>query len=535
MPDASAISWTPDQARAVRLVGRHVVVGAAAGSGKTAVLAARAVELLTTGGVDADGRSGSSCGVANLLVATFTNAAAAEMRQRIALRLQDAIDAAAPADRPRLQAELDRLPAASIGTLGSFSANLVRRHHAKVGIDPGFAVLPQEQAGSLRIAAAKRVIEERLANDEDAGVSALLDELVDGDVQRLTEALVDAHGRIWSLPNPKAWLKSSTNRLVALADAGFADSFISSAMAEVVARESPDLVALGDAALRAVAHAADEPKLGKVSVYAGAWADVARSVGHALRGGDLTAAAAAFEKPAGALRGGTKGPLLDALKSATSDIRDAFKSEPLATVLTRDIELWNLGLTNSLPSTRTFAGLLLATNELYTTEKRRLRSLDFSDLEHFALHLLRTNADVREELRRRYQHVLIDEGQDLNALQDELVEQLVAGDGDTTGGKLFLVGDVKQSVYGFRYAEPRRFLARLAAADGVQGRADRPACQLSIEPRRHRLGQRRDASADVGRSGRRRLVRRATRTRRGPSTDACRAVGPRRACDDRPA
>ncbi|MEM1013700.1 MAG: UvrD-helicase domain-containing protein, partial [Planctomycetota bacterium] len=249
--------WTPAQQRAISLVGRSVVVGAAAGSGKTAVLAARAVELVTTGGVNSDGKAGRPCGVSQLLVATFTNAAANEMRQRIAARLGDAIAVAEPKQRQRLRSELDRLPAATIGTLSSIAGQLVRRHDAKVGVDPHFAVLPDEQAQTLRLDAAQAAIEDGLGEDE--ATAALLDELVDGDLPRLARLLVDVHGRVWSLPDPQQWQTETTAALAELVNADWSSSSLATLMTRVVRREKPDHPAHAATAPEPHAAAASEP------------------------------------------------------------------------------------------------------------------------------------------------------------------------------------------------------------------------------------------------------------------------------------
>ncbi|MEM1011704.1 MAG: UvrD-helicase domain-containing protein, partial [Planctomycetota bacterium] len=269
---------------------------------------------------------------------------------------------------------------------------------------------------------------------------------------------------VWSLPDPQQWQAETTAALAGLVDADWSGSSVATLMTRVVRRETPDLRALAATAREALAAAASEPKLEKLSEIATAWAEVAHAVGAALHADDLRQAKARFAKPTGSLAGGKRGELRDHLVAATNAIRDAFKAEPLTTVLSFDDDIWQRGLRLSVPATQTFVRLLEALQRRYAAEKRRLRSLDFNDLEHTALDLLRTRPDVQADVHRRYRHVLIDEAQDLNAVQHELVKLLTPSTAEAT---TFVVGDVKQSIYGFRHAEPKRFLARLADADGA--------------------------------------------------------------------
>ena len=496
-------AWTDDQRRAIEATGRDVVVNAAAGSGKTAVLAERAVRFVAGEGCD-------SCGVDDLLVVTFTNAAARQMRQRIATRLARAADEANdPGQRDRLLAELAQLPRASVGTLSSFCAALVRRYFHAADADPAFGVLDADQARLLQKDAIEAVVEQRLsrpappddlqvvpreggdgagarpegrgtadradaesAHTTDTPFARLLDRVFDGDDAKLARAVRDLHALQSRMPDPDRWCDDLR---ATLADAADGRGAWREAVVALVRDEAGDLAALADAADAARRAASGEAKLAKLSAYAGLYAGRCRRLAAALDAGDFDAAwdviaeVEAAKNPADGrkreampgTRAGTPGR--DALKAAVEAARGPFESKAVRSLCDLCCRTWGGAVGSTVESTLELLDITDAFRREYDLRKGRLRVLDFADLERRALLLLERNPDVAADLRRRYVHVLVDESQDIDGLQDALLRRLSRGD------NLFVVGDVKQSIYRFRLAEPEMFVERLAGATDEPG------------------------------------------------------------------
>ncbi len=456
-----SVDWTSDQRRAIETTGVELAVSAAAGSGKTATLAERYVHLLSTG-----------CSVGDLLVVTFTNAAADEMRGRIAGRLTESVESQIDESlRDHLAHELERLSGGFIGTIDGFCGNLVRRNDQAAGVDPAFATLDAEQAAVLRRQAAGETID--IALGEDEAVAELADDLFDGNLRAMAQTIVSLHETLAALPDPADRKTRALRDVEEAAESG--DLFTTTlgrAFLEAVRESTPDLPMMARRVRWACDAGRSEPKLARLIAFAEGWSDVADAVAAALDAGDLAAASAAVVTPTGTLALGKKGPEKEAIKQALEPLREAITKSDLAAVLSVG-DAWQSGLASTVQPTRTLLALLDSFADRYAAEKRRLRSLDFADVSHLALDLLRDETGkataVARELRQRYAHVLVDESQDLNALQDALLS-LISRPADAGNANLFSVGDVKQSVYGFRHAEPRRFLDRLHAADATEGR-----------------------------------------------------------------
>ena len=474
---------TPEQRDGVEAVGESLVVSAAAGSGKTAVLAKRFAHLVAVGGTNVKtGDRGGPTPVDRILVVTFTNAAAAEMRSRITRELNAAAEAAEEAGdgelANRLRGELDQLPRAPIGTLSSFCSTLVRRHFDRAAVDPAFAILDADQAGLVRRQVAREMIERHFDDDGSGGFGRLVDDQFDGRDDRLREAVLSAHALLTSVVDPAAWRAESLRR-VEEAAAGFAGSTYGRMLAGEIEAELEGVDGLADSVEAAVANAAGEQKLAKLAAFTSQWAEHARDLLGAVSAGDLETARELVgrewpNKPS--VRGEVVGKA--ELEAALAALRGrADKNSAAAALLRFSPAEWQVGVESTVESTALLLSLVEDFGRLYAVEKDRLRSLDFADLERHALRLLRGDdgspSAVAVEQRRRYAHVLVDEAQDVNELQDELL-RLLGRDGSSEAGaaNVFVVGDVKQSIYRFRLADPRRFLGRLdaAKADGSVSR-----------------------------------------------------------------
>jgi ATP-dependent helicase/nuclease subunit A len=452
--------WTPDQQAAIRTTGKAVLVSAAAGSGKTAALSARCVYLV----FDAP----APCDVDQLLVLTFTKAAAAEMCERIVGAVQKRVDGEDPPS-PRSERQLRLVERASITTLDSFCLQLVRENAHTLNIDPSSRMLDEDEAKLLRLDVGERVIERMFEEDASGLFKRLVDEQCNGDDATLLSRVIRCHELLNSVVDADRWLDDAV-RLWSEAERDLKSSTFGQAFAKLqddaidAARDAFSLARqLAErAGCRPYVEHVDQCIASSVDAFAPLVAD---------RKWTALSAFILQEDLFPALPRVKKTPELELAHKAINDAKDFFKKKSSTFQLFR----WSEADLRSVfalaaPLVADFVRVVRAFREAFTAEKRRLRALDFGDVETMALRLLRTAdapsltpSDLALALRKRFAHVLVDEYQDINPLQDAIL-QLVSTDlrtGDSPSN-LFAVGDVKQSIYGFRLAEPRQFLRRMS-------------------------------------------------------------------------
>lgn len=439
-----AARWTEAQLDAIRARQGTVLVSAAAGSGKTAVLVERVIERLTDSEnpTDAD----------RLLVVTFTKAAAAEMRERIERRLSDMIREEPMNDRLRRQQLL--LQQAQICTVDSFCSTIVREFFYMLGIAPDFSVVSDKQQEELMDAAVRQVLAEQYEQEDFQKLS----DAVSGDKNdaRLIDAIMKLYTYTRSHPFPNKWLRDMT--------ALFDESAVISetVWGETALHHAKQVL---DFALRLANDAyeliEDDAELFKA--YGTALSDdmrVIRTLDACLESGVWDEAYRGFADLKFARLGTYRGA--DPRKDRVKEMRDVLKKEltNLQKLFCSCEEECRAELAAIRPLAETLCTAVLRFDEVYGEKKREKNLVDFSDLEHYALELFLEETEdgfVRTETAKavasRFDEVMTDEYQDTNDAQDFLFRAVSK---DNTNR--FMVGDVKQSIYSFRQAMPDIFI-----------------------------------------------------------------------------
>lgn len=466
-------SWTEEQLQAIGTGGRNVLVAAAAGSGKTAVLVERIIRKISS---DTD--------VDRLLVATFTNAAAAEMKERIRLALEEALERNPGSGHLRRQLAL--MGRAAITTLHSFCLEVIRRYYPMIGLDPGFRVANETEAELLKAETLQDLFEERYAQDADGRFTRLA-ETFGGDRsdEPFARLVLDLFEFSRSHPWPEEWLRASAAAFRIASPDRLEDSAWGREIRRAVQLELEEAEALLEQAL-AGAMRPDGP-----GAYAGTLrADLALAgrLLETVRSRPMAEWFAAFREasfdPLKPQRGG------DADKALQERIRK-LRDDAKAIVLGLKEELFSRPLADYAKELNEIAPLMEALAELvidfgrrYEAVKRERGLVDFGDLEHYCLRILRDPASTPErplpsaaalEYREQFEEILIDEYQDTNQVQEAILD-LIARPGH---GNRFMVGDVKQSIYRFRLADPGLFLDKYRRY--AAGEADGGAPGLRID------------------------------------------------------
>lgn len=462
----SSPKWTEEQCAAIELRGQ-LLVAAAAGSGKTAVLVERLIRRITDSrdGVDVD----------RFLVVTFTKAAAQEMRERIGKALDNALFAETDScEVERLLHQRALLYRASITTLHSFCMELIRQYFYQLELDPAFRVADAAEADLLR----QDILEdlfETYYDRENPAFQALVDAFgTDRDDQPLMEqvlrlyefAISQVHPFQWLEQLPQAYLWSSV------------DGLVQSPWRQAVRQGLLDKVEEGITLLERASQIASQPggplqyseilmddlsrfKLLKSKVSEGTWAEVEECFNEACTFSRLPTSSKKVK--------GTISSLDEELQKSLREESKKARDEAKKKLDKLRVSLFSFPLEEQLPFLREMSELLqtlcAVTQEFaneYAAAKRLRNIVDFSDLEHFALLLLEEDGEkptiIARNLQEHYAEVLVDEYQDINPVQDRILQLVSRQEG--LAPNLFMVGDVKQSIYRFRMADPSLFLRR---------------------------------------------------------------------------
>ncbi|MGN0974605.1 MAG: UvrD-helicase domain-containing protein [Gemmiger sp.] len=446
---AETIRFTPAQADAIQARGGSLLVSAAAGSGKTRVLVERAVRLIADPDhpVDAD----------SLLIMTFTNAAAAKLRAEIAERL--AAEVRADPSNTRLRRQQLRLQRASIGTVDAFCLHFLQEHFTQLDIPPDFETADEAALYRIRQETLSAVLEGAYA---DADFRAFADLYDRGRADDTTGSVVlSLYDFVRTLPNPDRQLDG----FLAMwqTDDPPQDTPWGRELMRRAAARTAGAQRMAEAALRLTAK--DDAAAAAYTAALQSDLDRYRLVRDKLEHGDWEGAFEALNsgekwKPPGRIKGGVGA---NPTASAAKELRDRAKKQLEA--VQKDLILCT-GAEFAADRARArplLAALVRTVKEFsarYYQNKLAEKLLDYSDFEHLTLQLLQTPEGGRsalcETVSRRYSAVLVDEYQDTNALQDAIYFSLANPD----ASNLFFVGDVKQSIYRFRQADPSVFIQK---------------------------------------------------------------------------
>jgi len=450
------LKWTNQQKRAIDARGSDVVVTASAGTGKTAVLSGRCVNIISDKSICPDVRS--------ILVLTFTEAAAEQMRSRIAGQLKDAF---LEKRNDHLRRQLMLLQSADISTIHSFCKRLITEYFYRLGLDPTFGVIDADEQTLLKTEVLEKTIDQVW---QESHIRGPLEQLLyrrdlrtnDGFLTRIIELSDFLDGVI----SREKWYEKAA-RLAEVANP-FATDLGEKQKQIVAARLQSILEKLNHARRLCESEGGDagwDEKLQDSHV-----APVTKCI-EILKSGDWDKCAGAirsFQKPTTRKPKGLPEPIPALIQSTVKSAVNEFAE-------LSELSIVNPGYLDRLgglvgSQTGVLVELVKKFDQLYGKAKRAVNCLDFADLEHYALRLLSDETSPGDKpaasqtalaLRQKYKHIAVDEYQDINAVQQRILDML------SPGGNILGVGDGKQSIYAFRGAMPDIFLeqVKLASSD----------------------------------------------------------------------
>ena len=454
------VKWTSEQQKVVDLRDRNILVSAAAGSGKTAVLVERIIRRLTEDDPPTD--------VDRLLIVTFTEAAAAEMKERIGAAIEKKLS-----ERPgdiRLERQATLIHSAQITTIHSFCLSVIRDHFHVIGIDPGFRIAEEGELKLLKQDVLEELLEECYAQADEEFLD-FTERFGSGKSdKKIEEIILNMYEYSRSYPLPDRWLDQCVE--------AYESEDLETRAQERVRMRTADIRRVLEHGLK-ICEEPDGPYM-----YGDMLDSDLEELGTLERADNFDAmysAAAAFKwKRLSSKKDDTVSPdkkekvrkLREQAKSLLKGIQEDYFYAPR--------EVWRQDMQDALPSVATLTELVKRFADMLDEKKRLRNMIDFNDMEQFALAILTEEKDgelvpsaVAGEYQDRFDEVMIDEYQDSNLVQETIltsVSRVSRGEYN-----IFMVGDVKQSIYSFRLSRPELFMEKYntySMEDSVTQRID---------------------------------------------------------------
>ncbi|MGY3750463.1 helicase-exonuclease AddAB subunit AddA [Vagococcus acidifermentans] len=455
-------TFTDRQWQAIYDSGKNILVSASAGSGKTTVLVERVIQKIKNG-----------TNVDELLIVTYTEAAAKEMKQRIQAAVQEAVGKEKELSaKQHLMHQLTLLPTANISTLHAFCLQVIRRYGYLIHLDPVFRLLTDETEMLLLKEDVWGELREKLYGEHQEAFYQLTENFSnDRNDDGLMELMFALYDFAKANPSPEDWLAE-------LADAYQVTEGVSSSplYQTVIKKQLQDtLFGAQRNSERMKRLAEGEPELEKTLAQVLTEAAELDDCRQALQADDLTAFyqlinGLAFPRFAGAKRNAE-----DAVKQTAAQIKN-LRDENKKAVQTIQKGLFAYSpdemkeiMEKAGQTVTEMSQVASAFIQVYQDKKEQLNLVDFNDLEHYTLQILAdrtadggwTATEASAHYREIFAEVLVDEYQDINRLQESILYWLRRPAEDA--GNLFMVGDVKQSIYSFRLADPTLFIEKYEA------------------------------------------------------------------------
>ncbi len=439
------VVFTEEQQKVIDLRNRNILVSAAAGSGKTAVLVERIITRLT--------KDPSPINVDELLVVTFTEAAASEMKERIRNAIEKALE-----ENPQnihLQRQATLIHNAQVTTIHSFCLSVIREYFHTIDLDPGFRIGEEGELKLLKRDVAEELLEEKFAEASPEFLNFVESYATGKDDKKLEEMILQVYEYSRSYPEPEKWLSYCVDQYNVPTLEAFENSVEVKRVLQEVNRQFVDMqrelwyamelcessdgpAAYGNAISADLAFVRDV--LAQKS-FSGMYAVISKLKWERL--------AANRKKEVSEEKIGIVKRIREDNKKIVERLVEYYFSE--------EPEILQKELYAARESAELLVHLVEAYAKLFQKKKRDKNLIDFSDMEHYAFQILTENEGaVAKEYQERFQEIMIDEYQDSNFLQEAILTSVST----VSRGKynIFMVGDVKQSIYRFRLSRPELFM-----------------------------------------------------------------------------
>ena len=447
------MNYTKEQEQAIFLRGKNIMVSAGAGAGKTRVLVSRMAELIMDKEhpIEAD----------RFLVMTFTNAAAAEMKERIGTELEERLEK--DPDNLYLRKQIRKIRQADISTIHSFCNHLIRTHYNELAIDPSFRIGEEGELFLLRQQAVEQVLEEAYASGRESFLQFVEAYAPGKNDTVLEEMIEDLYHFSRSFPNADGWFEKTGKEAAILAGKDGWDT--SAAVTLLLSKAQKESLQIQEELYQLLESVTEDSP----EKYTGLLQEIKEYIDSLTQAKDYNSyykvlsqkSISSFPR---ASKKEKEWELYEEVKEFHQKVREQINSQK-ENVFTAPAEELQREAAVIYPLLEEYMALTKRFAEIYFLCKKEKNVYDFDDLEHFALELLVESYDEQgeaqpsetaKELSKKYKMIFVDEYQDTNLVQETILEMLL----NKKHNSLFTVGDVKQSIYRFRQARPDLFLRR---------------------------------------------------------------------------
>lgn len=447
------MNYTKEQEQAIFLRGKNIMVSAGAGAGKTRVLVSRMAELIMDKEhpIEAD----------HFLVMTFTNAAAAEMKERIGTELEERLEK--DPDNLYLRKQIRKIRQADISTIHSFCNHLIRTHYNELAIDPSFRIGEEGELFLLRQQAVEQVLEEAYASGRESFLQFVEAYAPGKNDTVLEEMIEDLYHFSRSFPNADGWFEKTGKEAAILAGKDGWDT--SAAVTLLLSKAQKESLQIQEELYQLLESVTEDSP----EKYTGLLQEIKEYIDSLTQAKDYNSyykvlsqkSISSFPR---ASQKEKEWELYEEVKEFHQKVREQINSQK-ENVFTTPAEELQREAAVIYPLLEEYMALTKRFAEIYFLCKKEKNVYDFDDLEHFALELLVESYDKQgeaqpsetaKELSKKYKMIFVDEYQDTNLVQETILEMLL----NKKHNSLFTVGDVKQSIYRFRQARPDLFLRR---------------------------------------------------------------------------
>lgn len=451
----SDTKWTEDQLKAIITRGCNLLVAAAAGSGKTAVLVERIIRIITNENNPVD--------IDRLLVVTFTSAAAAEMRERIAAAISKALEV--NPNSKVLQRQLTLLSRANITTMHSFCLDVIKNYYHVIDLDPTFRIADETENTLLKLEVINDMFEDYYESENIEFRNLIEAYSGSRDDQRLKDIILDLYRFSMSGPWPEKWLVNNAERFNIETIEELNKTIWIGILKETISIEVTGYIKILEKAIGIIRDTEGlEPYEATFLDDLDMFKKVEESLNLGIRELYTSINSISFSR----LKSVKKDKVSDEENlERVKSIRDSIKkktSKLIEDSFSMTIEDALNGIKNSYPYMKMISRLTLEFINRFKEKKRERNILDFNDLEHLCLKILIESdednninpSSVANGFREYFDEVLVDEYQDSNNVQEAIID--LVSRKTLENPNVFMVGDVKQSIYRFRQAKPELFL-----------------------------------------------------------------------------
>ena len=432
--------WTNEQLQAINLKGANILVSAAAGSGKTSVLVERIINKIINEGVDID----------KILVVTFTNAAASEMRERLMNKIYEKIDE--EPNNQNLQRQLLLINKANISTIHSFCLNVIRNNFFEIGISNNFRVADDTEIEILKQEVIEDIFEEKYEKQDEGFLKLLQKYTSYKDDINLKNLIIKVYEFIQSDPFPEKWLENAVEEYHINEE-----DFSKTKWGNVILNEAKDII--NDCITKLKVEINDinlYPNLidfkqvlnmdliDLQEITTNNWDEAFKFITLKEwqtwpRKSKISEEEKEVKEKAKSIRDLVKSNFTDIQKIINCNSKDAIEN-----------------INEMYETLKDIRHLVLEFYNEFSTRKRERNIVDFNDIEHLALKILVDENGNPTEIAKKYDfnEIEIDEYQDSNSVQEYILQSV------SNGNNVFMVGDVKQSIYKFRQANPKLFMQK---------------------------------------------------------------------------